>query len=138
MLSADRMSRRMPKVVSLRSHGVADKLVAGIFLVAGAWLWRRSRRAAVGSWVCGGAALAVHALTDYEHQGDKLIASQLHGQRDMALAGLTAAMPEVLSRDGDEGRQFFRAQAGGITVLANLTDFQADGDGEFDSDLRQR
>jgi hypothetical protein len=53
---------------------------------------------------------------------------------DIALAGLTAAMPEVLSLDGDEGRRFFQVQAGVITVVANLTDFSGDAQPDFEAD----
>lgn len=137
MLNAvtDQLTSRMPKMVSLRHHSVADKLVVAAFFVAGAFLWRRSRRAAMGSVLCGTAALALNALTNYGQNGSRRVVDPaLHGKLDVALAGLTASMPEVLSLDRAEGRKFFRAQAGVITVLANLTEFDAEPPEELIAD----
>ena len=56
---------RMPKMISPRVHSALDYAVAGSFLLMGALFWKRNRRAAIGSLLCGGATAAVSLLTDY-------------------------------------------------------------------------
>src|SRR5215470_15422747 len=57
--------KALPKVVSPSVHTVADYSTAGLFFVGSALFWRRSKRAAVASLICGAAKVAVAALTDY-------------------------------------------------------------------------
>jgi len=47
------VAERMPKVISPRTHAIIDYATAGSFLLAGALLWKRNKRAAVGAMLCG-------------------------------------------------------------------------------------
>ena len=53
----------LPKLISPKAHAIADYTTAAAFLAAGALFWKRSKRAAVASLICGGAELAVELLT---------------------------------------------------------------------------
>ncbi len=87
---------RMPKVIKPQAHAVIDYLVAGTFFVTAALFWRRSRRAAISSLICGGITAANTALTDYPGGIWKVMSFQTHGKLDTAVAALTATMPRLM------------------------------------------
>jgi hypothetical protein len=49
------LSNRMPKMISPKAHAIIDYVTAGSFFAMGAYLWKRNRRAAVASLICGAA-----------------------------------------------------------------------------------
>ena len=73
-------ARRMPKVINPSAHAVLDYAIAGTFLIMGARLWRRNRRAAVGSLICGGAAALNAMVTDYPGGVTPLMDYRTHGR----------------------------------------------------------
>jgi hypothetical protein len=121
--AVDQITQRFPKVVSPKAHAVVDYLIIGTFLVAGALFWRKNKRAAIGSLLCGGAELAVNLLTDYPGGHSRLISFPTHAKVDIGLAAVAATMPEFMGFPHEGERHFFSVQAGIITVAANLTDF---------------
>jgi hypothetical protein len=121
--AVDQITQRFPKVVSPKAHAVVDYLTIGTFLVAGALFWRKNKRAAIGSLLCGGAELAVNLLTDYPGGQSPLISFPTHAKVDIGLAAVTATMPDFMGFAREDERHFFSVQAGIITVAANLTDF---------------
>ena len=114
---------RMPKKISPRVHSALDYAVAGSFLLAGALFWRRNRRAAVGSLLCGGATAAVSLLTDYSGRNGKPISYSLHGQIDSGLIAMTAAMPRLMNIEDDRQARFFSRQALAKTAITAMSDF---------------
>ena len=114
---------RMPKKISPRLHAVLDYAVAGSFLLAGALFWKRNRRAALGSLLCGGATAAVSLLTDYPGGVRKVIPYSMHGQIDTGLVAMTAAMPRLVNIEGDREAKFFSRQAVAKTAITAMTDF---------------
>ncbi len=52
---------KMPKVIDPTTHAVLDYAIAGSFLLMGVRFWRRSKRAAIGSLVCGGAVVSKYS-----------------------------------------------------------------------------
>ncbi len=78
-------SRRMPKVIGPATHAVLDYAVAGAFLFMAARFWKRNRRAAMGSLLCGGAAVAGNLLTDYPGGALELLDYGTH--RKMTVTG---------------------------------------------------
>ncbi len=117
-------ARRMPKVVTPTAHATLDYAVAGIFLLMAARMWRRNRRAAVGSLLCGGAVAANALVTDYPGGAVDLIDYRTHGRVDAALAGLTAATPRLLGFSDDEEAAFFNVQSLAETVVISATDYE--------------
>ena len=122
-------ARRMPKMISPRSHAVLDYAIAGSFLVMGALFWKRSRRAAVGALFCGGATTAVSLLTDYPGGVKKVIPYPLHGTIDGGLVAMTAAIPRLMNIEKEHEAKFFSRQALAKTAITAMTDFDNDGAG---------
>lgn len=114
---------RMPKKITPRVHAALDYAVAGSFLLAGAVFWKRNRRAALGSLLCGGATAAVSLLTDYPGGVRKVIPYSMHGQIDTGLVAMTAAMPKLVNIENDRSAKFFSRQALAKTAITAMTDF---------------
>jgi hypothetical protein len=125
--AVDSLTRRLPKVVSPKTHAIVDYLVIGSLFVAGALYWRRNRRAAIGALVCGGAGLAVNLATDYPGGIYPLLDFKDHGKIDIGLAAVAATIPEFLSFSQTPERRFFLIEEGAITAAANLTAFDPIG-----------
>jgi hypothetical protein len=121
---ADGVSRRMEKRISPRGHALADYCTIGAFFLGAAVLWRRNRRAALGSLLCGGAELAVSLLTDYPGGITPQISFRAHGRMDRGLAALSAIMPQALGFPYDDERYFFLLESAAKIVVVNLTDFK--------------
>jgi len=116
-------ARRMPARIGPATHAALDYAVAGSFLFMAARLWRRNRRAAVGSLLCGGMVAANALLTDYPGGVFDVVDYQTHAKVDAALAGLAAATPRLLGFSGEPEARFFNVEALAQTVAATLTDF---------------
>ncbi len=114
---------RMPKVIKPGTHAVLDYAVAGVFLAMGARLWKRNRRAAVGSLLCGGAAALNAVVTDYPGGVVHAIDYRTHGRIDAGLAALTASAPRLLGFSDEDEARFFGFQALAETVVSGLTDY---------------
>ena len=119
---AKMVAKPIPRVVTPKAHAMIDYASVGLFLGTAAWFWRRNRRAAVASIVCGGAELAIMLLTDYPGGIKKFISFRTHREMDYGLAAMVATIPETLAFKDDDVTKFFRAQGALITVLGELTD----------------
>ena len=117
-------ARRMPKVINPSAHAVLDYAIAGTFLLMGARLWRRNRRAAVGSLLCGGAAALNAIVTDYPGGVTPVMDYRTHGRVDATLAAMTASTPKFLGFSDEDEARFFGFQALAETVVAGLTDYE--------------
>ena len=117
------LTDRMPKVISPRTHAIIDYATAGAFFVAGAMLWGRSKRAAIGSLVCGAMEAGTAMVTDYPGGVTDLISFQTHGRIDAGFAGFVAALPNLLMFGGEPEAMLFRAKGIAIAAVTGLTDF---------------
>lgn len=116
--------KALPKVVSPATHAIADYATAGLFFAGSALFWRRSKRAAVASLVCGAAEVAIAALTDYPGGVKHAISFPLHRKIDFGLSSMAATMPEFLAFDDEKEKAFFRTQSALIAGMTVLTDFE--------------
>ena len=126
---------RMPKKISPRVHAALDYAVAGSFVMMAALFWKRNRRAAVGSLLCGGATAAVSLLTDYPGGARKVIPYAMHGQIDTGLVAMTAAMPKLMSIEDDREAKFFSRQAMARTAITAMTNFDYGKKGKSQHEL---
>jgi hypothetical protein len=117
---------RMPKI-SPRTHAALDYAIAGSFMLMAAIFWKRNRRAALGSLLCGGATAALSLLTDYPGGVTKVIPYSLHGQIDGGLIAMTAAIPRLVNIQDDRQAKFFSRQALAKTAITAMTDFDGGG-----------
>jgi len=116
-------ARRLPARIGPATHAALDYAVAGSFLFMAARMWRRNRRAAVGSLLCGGIVAANALLTDYPGGVFNVIDYKTHAKVDAALAALAAAAPRALGFADDPEANFFSVEALAQTVASSLTDF---------------
>jgi hypothetical protein len=116
-------TKPLPKLISPGVHAVADYITAAAFFTAGAVFFRRNKRAAMSSLVCGAAELATSLLTNYPGGVAKAISFPTHGKIDMGLAAITAMMPEFMDFEEAPEKAFFRSQALLLTAVTGLTDF---------------
>jgi hypothetical protein len=116
-------AHRMPKVLGPATHAAFDYAFAGSLFVIAAWLWKRNRRAAVGSLLCGGATAANAILTDHPVGALDLIDYKTHARIDVGLAALTAATPRLMGFAHDDEARLFSIHALARTVVGSLTDF---------------
>jgi hypothetical protein len=121
------MSKRLPKIIDPKTHAIIDYVVAGIFVAAGAVYWKRNRRAAVGSFVCGAATAMNAMVTDYPGGVWKALDYQRHGRIDAGLVGAVGTMPTLMGFSDDEEARFFKVQSMTEAVVTALTDFDALG-----------
>lgn len=113
-------AKPIPRVISPKAHAACDYTSVGMFLGAAAFFWRRNKRAAMASLICGGAELAIMLLTDYPGGVKDSLSFSTHREMDYGLAAMVATMPESLAIQGDETK-FFRVQGALITLVGELT-----------------
>jgi hypothetical protein len=117
------MSGRMPKILSPKQHAIADYIALGGLLLMTAALWKRHKRAAIGSLVCAGAEATNTLLTDSPGGVAKVIGFHTHGKIDMGLAAICSAIPNFFGFEDDAEAKYFRMMGLNITAVAALTDF---------------
>ena len=115
------VAKPIPRIVTPKAHAIIDYVSVGLFLGPTARLWRRNRRAAVASFICGAAELANILLTDYPGGVKKIISFRTHREMDYGLAAMVATMPDSLAFRGADETKFFRVQGALITLLGELT-----------------
>ena len=121
--ATDVATRRLPKLFNADAHHAVDYLMVGSFAAAGAWFFRRNRRAALAAWISGASLLGLTLLTSFPGQNRRYLTFPLHGKVETGMAAMVAAMPEFLRLEDDSARRYFTAKAGLLTILSNLTAF---------------
>jgi len=123
--AVDVLTRRLPKLFSQDAHLAIDYAIAGSLFAAGVWYWRRNRKAALGSAICGASTLGLALLTSTPGGSKRGISFPLHRQVENGLSAMIATMPEFLHLEKGRGRKHFLITAGVLTVLSNLTQFES-------------
>ncbi len=113
----------VPRMLSPKAHSIADYVMVGTFVASGGWFWRRSKRAAVASIICGAAQLAVALLTDYPGGVKRVISFRVHRDIDLGLAAMAAMMPDFLAFKDEPEKKFFLAQGALLTGIGEMTQF---------------
>lgn len=118
---------RMPKVISPGAHAIIDYATAAGFIGMGIFMWKREKRAAISSLVCGAAEALTAVMTDYPGGLVKEISFETHGRIDVGMAGMVATMPGVMHFEDDPASRFFSIQAIMLAAVTGLTDFTGSG-----------
>jgi len=118
------IAKRLPKAVSPKTHAIIDYALAGAFLTTAAVLWKRNRRAAVASLVCGAAQTANSLLTDYPGGVANVISFSTHRRIEMGLATALTAIPRIANIDGNTSI-LFRTGSLALFTVTELTPFEA-------------
>lgn|SRR5215467_1929382 len=131
-------TNKMPKIMGAKTHAVIDYAMAVSFFGMAAFFWRRNKRAAVSSLVCGAAETITTVCTDYPGGLFKEINLETHGSIDFGLSGLVASLPDVLRFSHEPESRFFRMQGLALAAIAGLTDFTGTGKGGQLKELDRR
>ena len=79
-------TKPLPKFISPGAHAVIDWATAGAFITSGALLWKKNKRAALGSFLCGNLIGSLIFLTDCPGGVWKKISFETHGKIDPGVA----------------------------------------------------
>jgi hypothetical protein len=126
----------LPKVINPRIHVIIDYTVAGTFLLMGGLFFKNNKRASLGAFMLGGAIVGQSLLTDYPGGVVKLISFQMHGKLDTGMAGVMAAVPDLLGFKDEAEAKHFRTQAFAEAIVVGMTDWDA-GSIEREAELRE-
>src|SRR3954468_6138385 len=100
------LTDRMPKVISPKTHAIIDYATAGSFLVAGALLWNRNKRAPPGAMLCGAPGDGAAMMSASPGGLKPVISFQTHGRIDAGFAGFVATLPNVMMFGGEPEAMF--------------------------------
>lgn len=121
-------TNRMPKVINPTVHAIIDYGMAATFFTMAAIFWRRNKRAAISSLVCGGAETVTALLTDYPGGVTDAISFETHGRIDFGMSGLISSMPNLMRFADENESTFFRMQGISMAAVTGLTDFTGTGE----------
>jgi hypothetical protein len=121
-------TNKMPKVINPTVHAIIDYGVAATFFTMAALFWRRNKRAAISSLVCGSAETVTALLTDYPGGVTDAISFETHGRIDFGMSGLISSMPNLMRFSDENESTFFRMQGMAIAAVTGLTDFTGTGE----------
>ena len=120
---------KMPKVIEPKAHAAIDYAMAASFFGMAAFFWRRNKRAAISSLVCGAAETVTALCTDYPGGVAHQISFETHGAIDFGLCGMVASLPGMLRFSDEPESRFFRIQGIAMATVTGLTDFTGTGKG---------
>ncbi len=118
------LSNRLPRVISPKTHAIIDYATAGTFIAMGAFLWKRHKRAAITSWVCGAQEIALSMLTDYPGGVAKVVDLPTHGRIDAGFSGLVASAPNLVGFAHEWPSIYFRSQGLALAAVTGMTQFE--------------
>jgi len=114
---------RLPKVLTPKSHAIADYAWIGGFGLMGALLWNRNRRAAIAALACSGVGAAVALLTDYAGGVAGKVDLHDHARIEMGLSAVASSLPGFLGFGDEPEARLFRAMGKASTLATAFTDF---------------
>src|SRR5947209_15765802 len=120
---AELATKPLPKVITPGVHAAIDWATAGAFITSGALLWRKNKRAALGSFLCGNLIGSLIFLTDCPGGVWKKISFETHGKIDPGVAALVASLPNLLGISDETESKLFQSMGIGLAAVRSLTAF---------------
>lgn len=118
------LSNNLPKVLSPKTHAIIDyAVIAGGFFAVAALAWKKHRRAAVASLICGIGETTVAMLTNYPGGVAKVIDFPTQGRIDAGFAAVVGTMPNLMGFSDEWPAWFFRSHALAMATVTGMTDF---------------
>jgi len=114
-------TNRMPDVISPTAHSIIDYITVGAFFLMGVAFWRRNKKAALGSLMCGSAELGAVLVTDFPGGVAGVIDLPTHLRIDMGLAAMAATLPDFLGFKDEPEAKWLRLMGLNLTANAGLT-----------------
>ncbi len=131
-------TNKLPKVINPTAHAIIDYAMAASFFGMAAFFWRRNKRAAISSLVCGAAETITSLCTNYPGGVVDEISFETHGAIDFGLAGMVSSLPDMLRFSDEPESRFFRMQGIALATVTGLTDFTGTGEGNQLEKLDER
>jgi hypothetical protein len=116
-------TKPLPKIISPGIHAAIDWGTAAAFLTAGALLWKKNRRVALGAMICGDLLGSLIFLTDCPGGVWKKISFETHGKIDPGVSALVASMPNLLGFSDEKESKLFQSLGIGLAAVRSLTAF---------------
>lgn len=115
---------QLPKVISPKTHAIADyALAAGAFIAAAAFFRSNRKAAGVAALIAGTLETITPLVTDYPGGAYKAISFPTHGRIDAATTGMVASLPHLMGFANEPESRFFLLHAGAASALIGMTDF---------------
>ncbi|HLJ29102.1 MAG TPA: hypothetical protein VKY85_20505 [Candidatus Angelobacter sp.] len=132
--AVETVSNKLPKIISPRAHAIFDYAQMGIFIVMGAFFWKKNKRASVAAFCCAAAEATNVLLTDYPGGVKPVFSFETHGKIDAAMAGAVASLPNLLGFAGEPQAKHFRIRGGVMAGVTAMTRFKEEVpfESEFD------
>ena len=128
-------TKPLPKVINPKTHAIIDWATAGAFIASGALLWRKNKRAALASMICGNLVGSLIFLTDCPGGVWKKISFETHGNVDPGVSALVASMPNLLGFSGESESKLFQSMGIGLAAVRSMTNFE---EGTSNAETRSR
>jgi len=128
-------TKPLPKMISPGMHAAIDWGTAGAFALSGALLWRKNKRAALSSFICGNFIGGLIFLTDCPGGVWKKISFETHGKVDPGVAALVASLPNLLGFSDESESKLFQGMGVALAAVRSLTKFD---EGSSDIETRNR
>ena len=125
---------KMPRVIGAKTHGIIDYIHAATNIAAGFAMRKRSRKASNAAFMLGASVLANALMTDYPLGVFRLYSFKVHGMLDYGVAGMSAAMPEMLRLSRTSApAQYFYGQGAGETLIAGISNYDDETGSSLDT-----
>ena len=116
-------TKPLPKVISPGMHAAIDWGTAGAFALSAALLWRKNKRAALSSIICGNLVGGLIFLTDCPGGVWKKISFETHGNIDPGVSALIASFPNLLGFSKESEAHLFQGMGIAMAAVRSLTRF---------------
>lgn len=117
-------TKPLPKMISPRVHAIIDWSTAGAFITAAALLWKKNKRAALASMICGDLIGGLIFLTDCPGGVWKKVSFETHGKIDGGVSALVASMPNLMGFSDERESKLFQSMGIGLAAVRSLTAFE--------------
>ncbi len=118
------VTNRLPKVISPRTHAIIDYANAGGFILMGALMMKRTKRAGLVSIFCGAMEAGNVMMTDMPLGLTPLYSQETHAKIDAAFSSFVAMAPTLLAFRDKMESILFRSEAVALAAVTGLTDFE--------------
>ncbi len=120
------VTKRLPKVIDARTHGMIDYAHATFFLGMALVCRKNNPRAALAALLTGSFVLTQSLLTDYALGAEPVLSFGAHGALDGGFAALSPAIPGIFGFEGTAAANIFRANAFVEGAVVGMTDFDSE------------
>lgn len=120
------VEKKLPKVISARTHGIIDYCHAAFFFGMAIFCARKNKRAATAALATGAFILTEALLTDYPLGAKKIIPFETHGRMDAGFAASSFGVANLLGFSGTAAAQVFTINGFVEGAVVGMTDWDSE------------